>query len=197
MNDGSAPVLLGSRILQELHEKSPPDRLTLKWVLDHVQTQSFGLVLVLLAVAGAAPGVCVFAGLLMALMALQIIIGRRSPFFPNFIANYPLSTRHLEFAVKRAIPLLRILEKGIYPRWPEGVSALRRLFGLIVLILSLQLVLIPIPFSNVVPALVILLMSLAYLEGDGIALGLAMTASVATAIFAGTMARDFLLPPIG
>jgi hypothetical protein len=45
-------------------------------------------------------------------------------------------------------------------------------------ILSTTLVFIPIPLSNVVPALVIALISLAYLEEDGVLLSIALLAAV-------------------
>ena len=46
------------------------------------------------------------------------------------------------------------------------------------MILSAILVFIPIPLSNIVPALVIALISLAYLEEDGILLAIALLAAV-------------------
>ena len=46
------------------------------------------------------------------------------------------------------------------------------------MILNTTLVFIPIPLSNVVPALVIALISLAYLEEDGILLSIALLAAV-------------------
>jgi hypothetical protein len=45
-------------------------------------------------------------------------------------------------------------------------------------VLSATLVFIPIPLSNVVPALVIALISLAYLEEDGVLLSIALLAGV-------------------
>jgi hypothetical protein len=48
----------------------------------------------------------------------------------------------------------------------------------IVLILSAVLVFIPIPMSNIAPALVIVLISLAWLEEDGLQLVVAMLAGV-------------------
>jgi hypothetical protein len=44
--------------------------------------------------------------------------------------------------------------------------------------LSVALVFIPIPLSNVIPALVIAVISLAYLEEDGLLLTIAMLAAV-------------------
>ena len=46
------------------------------------------------------------------------------------------------------------------------------------MVLSATLVFIPIPLSNVVPALVIALISLAYLEEDGVLLSIALLAAV-------------------
>jgi hypothetical protein len=45
-------------------------------------------------------------------------------------------------------------------------------------ILNIALVFTPIPFSNIVPALVIALISLAYLEEDGLLLSIALLASI-------------------
>jgi hypothetical protein len=52
------------------------------------------------------------------------------------------------------------------------------LVGAVVLILSTTLVLVPIPLSNVVPASVIALISLAYLEEDGVLLSVALLAAM-------------------
>ena len=58
------------------------------------------------------------------------------------------------------------------------LEATKRLVGTIVVVLSATLVFIPIPLSNVVPTLVIALISLAYLEEDGVLLSIALLAAV-------------------
>ena len=69
-----------------------------------------------------------------------------------------------------------------------------------VLFLLGALLLVPIPFSNVVPALVIVLLAFAYLEGDGLLLWVALAAAavslaVAAAIVWGTIKGiDFIDP---
>jgi hypothetical protein len=72
------------------------------------------------------------------------------------------------------------------PRNTISDHAFKRLVGIVVAILSASLVFIPIPLSNVVPALVIALISLAYLEEDGLLLliGLLAAAIVLTTEFA-------------
>ena len=74
--------------------------------------------------------------------------------------------------------MLRYLEKVVHPRWHTPLEATKRLVGTIVVVLSATLVFIPIPLSNIVPALVIALISLAYLEEDGVLLSIALLAAV-------------------
>jgi hypothetical protein len=78
------------------------------------------------------------------------------------------------------------LEKFIHPRWARPLEATKRVAGTIVMLLSIALVFAPIPLSNIVPALVIALISVAYLEEDGLLLLIAMLAAVIvlTAAFA-------------
>ena len=66
--------------------------------------------------------------------------------------------------------MLKYLEKVIHPRWPTPHEATKRLVGTLVAILSVSLVFIPIALSNIVPASVIALILLAYIEEDGLLL---------------------------
>jgi hypothetical protein len=157
-------------MLQELHDKAPGDPFTLAWLMDRLDKQSFGLIMLLLSILAAAPGISIVAGLLLLIAAFQMIAGRPAPIFPRWIATRPLPTRHLGAFVKRAIPTLRYLEKIVYPRWPTPAEATKRVVGIAIIILSARLLLNPIPMSNIVPALVITLISLAYLEEDGLML---------------------------
>ena len=74
------------------------------------------------------------------------------------------SRRHLAALAQRSVPVLRYLEKAVHPRWHTPIEATKRLVGAVVVLLSATLMFIPIPLSNVVPALLIALISLAYLE---------------------------------
>ncbi len=130
--------------------------------------------MLLLALVAMAPGISIVAGLLLMIPAGQMIAGRPAPVFPRSIAALRLPTRHLAASVQRAVPVLRYLEKVIHPRWPTPFEATKRLVGGIVVLLSTTLVFTPIPLSNVVPARVIALISLAYLEEDGLLLSIAL-----------------------
>src|SRR5450631_3244876 len=173
-----------SVVLQKLHDEVPTDHFTLGWLMGSLRTRSYGIIMLLLALVAIAPGVSIVAGLLLMIPAFQMIAGKPAPIFPRRIAVHPLPTRHFAALVQRAVPVLRYVEKIIHPRWPTPFEATKRLVGAVVAILSTALVLSPIPLSNVLPALVIALISLAYLEQDGLLLLIALLAALIVLVVA-------------
>jgi hypothetical protein len=174
-----ARVLIPTVVLQRLHDEAPTDHFTLGWLMGSLRKRSFGIIMLLLAVVAIAPGgVSEVAGLLLMIPAFQMIAGQPAPVFPRRIATRPLPTRHLAALVQRAVPVLRYLEKVVHPRWPTPIEATKRLVGAVVVILNTTLVFTPIPLGNVLPALMIALISLAYLQEDGLLLSIALLAAV-------------------
>jgi hypothetical protein len=174
--DANAPVA-ASLVLQQLHDQVPQDHFTLRWLLGRLHKQAFGIIILILAVIAVAPGASIVAGALLFIPAIEMILGRPSPTFPRKVFDYPLPTHRLAALVQRAIPLLRRLERVIYPRWLTPHDATKRVVGLVVAILSASLVFIPIPLSNIVPAFVIVLIAIAYVEDDGLLLSIGMLAA--------------------
>jgi hypothetical protein len=168
-----------SVVLQGLLDDAPADQFKLAWLLGHLHRRSFGFIMLLLALVAMLPGISYVAGLLLAVPALEMIAGRVAPVFPTRIATRPLPTRHLARVVRRAIPVLRYLERAIHPRWHTPLEVTKRVVGVVVLMLTVLLLLAPVPMIQVVPALVIVLISLAYLEEDGILLSIALLIAVA------------------
>ena len=170
MTPDSSALLHTSAVLQRLHDEAPKDHFTLSWLMGSLQKRSFGMIMLLLALVAMVPGLSIVAGLLLMIPASQMIMGQSAPVFPRCIAARPLPTRHLAAVVQRAVPALKYLEKIIHPRWPTPFEATKRLVGVVVILLSMTLVFAPIPLSNVVPAIVLAAISLAYLEEDGLLL---------------------------
>jgi hypothetical protein len=170
-----------SVVLERLHRAAPKDELTVRWVLDHLDRQSFGVVLLLAAIVAVVPGICSFAGLVIAISGFEMAVGRNQPYFPHWIARRPLRARRLRPVVTFAIARLRWLETIIRPRWLPVASKLTRVVGLTVLLASVRLILVPFPFSNVLPALVIAVVALAYLEEDGLLLLIGLVLAVGNA----------------
>jgi hypothetical protein len=167
-----------SVILQKLHSEAPAaGYFTLDWLMSKLQKQSFGLLMLVLSLVAAAPGICLVGGLLLLIPAFQMIIGRAAPAFPRWISARPLPTRHLGTVVQRAIAVLKYLEKIIHPRGRIPGEASKRVVGIAVVLLCARLILTPIPLSNILPAVVIALISLAYAEEDGLILSICLGAA--------------------
>jgi hypothetical protein len=175
-------LLLTSEILQRLHDAAPNDKFTLNWLMSLLDKRSFGLIMLMCAVVAVLPGVSIVAGLLLIVIGVQMIEGRPAPAFPDGLAGRPLPARHLAKVIRSFLPALKHLEQISHPRWPTPHDATKRVVGVAVLILSLAVTFTPLPLSNIPPALAIALISLAYLEEDGLllAMGLAFGALVVT-----------------
>jgi hypothetical protein len=166
-----------SVVLQRLHHDLPTDHFTLGWLMHSLDKRSFGIIMILLALVAIVPGLSIVAGMLLVIPAFQMIAGKPAPVFPRRIAARSLPTRRLAAVVQRSVPVLRYLEKAIHPRWHAHFEAAKRPVGAVGALLSATLVFIPIPLSNMVPALAIALISLAYLEEDGVLLSISLLAA--------------------
>jgi hypothetical protein len=173
------PRAPSSRVLQELLAQAPADFFTLAWLTSFLRERSFGIMLLFTGLLGTIPVGSTIPGLMLLALAIQLIVGRREPVFPAFISHRPLPTRHLVSVGRRAVPILLFLERAVHPRWPGAFDALKHGVGVLILLLTVALLLTPVPLSNVVPAVIISLMSLAYVEEDGLLLMLSVAAAIA------------------
>jgi len=182
-----------SVVLQQLHDEMPSDHVTLGWLMSRLHKRSYGMIMLLLALIAMVPGICIVAGLLIMIPAFEMIAGKPAPQFPHRIAKHPLPTRHFAAFLRRAMPVLSYLEKLTHPRWSGIVEVSKPLVGIIVVILGSIVVFAPIPLVNVVPALVIALISLAYLEEDGLLLLIGLLAAIVVLTIAATAVWETVL----
>lgn len=163
-----------SDILASLAESWPGERLSLGDIVRELGDRGHGILLFVLALPGAIPGIATFAAVPLTLVAVQMAIGLPRPWLPRFLADRSLARRDFAAMVARAVPYLRRLERLLKPRFTAVVGPVgERLIGLICVILALLLT-IPILF-NVPLALPVAIMALAVIERDGLfaAIGLA------------------------
>jgi hypothetical protein len=148
---------------------------TIGAVLDEIADRGFGLILLILALPAAlpipAPGYATPFGIMMALLGLQMIRGRTTPWLPEGIRKRSVKKSKLEWTVKNAGIPLRFVEWVIRPRL-SGLARSRAflaLVGVIVLLMSISMSL-PIPLTNTAPSFVIFVLAAGILEEDGLVL---------------------------
>ena len=167
-----------SRVLQEVIRQAPAECVTIGWLTSTLHRHSFGIIMLSLGLLATTPVGSTVPGLILAVIAVQLIVGRAEPVFPHFIMTRRLPTKQLLRLGGHAIHVLKYLEKLVHPRWPRAFEAAKRAVGVMVLLLTLVLLLTPVPLSNVAPAMVISLISLAYVEEDGLLLSVGFLAAI-------------------
>jgi hypothetical protein len=170
-------------------------------MLSTLHQRSFGVVMLFLGILATAPVGSTIPGIVLAAVAFQMIAGIREPIFPRFITERWLPTPYFVRLGLRAVPLLRHLERVVHPRWPLAFDVGSRFVGVVVLLLSAVLLLTPIPLSNIAPAILVVLISLAYIEEDGLLLcvsffGAFVLVGIASAAVWGTILGTLLLSDV-
>jgi hypothetical protein len=167
-----------SRVLEDLLHQAPLEYFTVGWLMSNLHRRSFGVVILFLGLLATVPIGSTVPGLMLAAVAFQMIAGSCEVVFPQFIASRSLPTRYLFCIGRRGLPVLKILEQAVHPRWPLAFEAAKRLVGVMVLLLTVVLLLTPVPLSNIAPAIVIALIALTYTQEDGLLLCFALLAAV-------------------
>src|SRR5437867_4396588 len=167
-----------SRVLEEVIHQASAEYVTVGWLTSTLHRHSFGIIMLSLGLLATTPVGSTVPGFILAVMAVQLIFGRAKPVFPHFIMTRRLPTKQILRLGGRAIHVLKYLEKVVHPRWPITFEAAKCAVGVMILLLTAVLLLTPVPLSNVAPAMVISLISLAYVEEDGLLLSVALLAAI-------------------
>ena len=116
------------------------------------------------------PGLSTPFGIAVLLIGIRITF-RQKPWLPKFIRQRRISAPHLMKVLTGGIRFAKLMEKVVKPRmhflhsWPGAVN----LIGLGIVAGGLLLLLpLPIPFSNMVPAWAVVLLTAGMMERDGL-----------------------------
>ncbi len=163
-------------------------------ILRGMDGRAFGALLLIFAfpnVLPAPPGLAAVLGLPLIYLSSQMMLGR-TPWLPPFIDNRSLSRANFMALIARANPLLTRAERLLRQRLSFLTSAAaERALGGLCLALSLVLIL-PIPFGNLMPALAICVIALGILERDGLWIIAGLCVAVAAFFWVGGLAYAFV-----
>jgi len=158
-------------------DRAEGTHVTVGWLMAELGDRSFGLTLLVMAIVALMPGASPLVGVLIAWPSIQLILGHEEAVLPRLLARREVSVDRLARLIAVVAPRLAWIERLIRPRLPNLFETTRPMTGTAMLLLGLSLIL-PVPFTHVVPALVIMMLALAYLEEDGLALLLALFAAL-------------------
>jgi hypothetical protein len=180
-----------SQALGRLLEETPPDRISVGWIAAQLESRSFGFLMLVLALAGLAPGIASVSGFLLAIPSLQMIAGHRTLVLPEFLSNCSASTAGFAKWVRRIIPVFAAIER-IVPAGVHGrLAGATRLIGVIDLLLAIAIIM-PVPFAYIPPTLAIIAISFAQIEDSVALLAIAFAIAALAIFFVGLVSWEVL-----
>lgn len=159
-----------SEILADMAADTSRERVSIADLVRAMDGRAFGALLLVFAFPNALPAIPGTSGILglpLLFLAAQMTLGR-PPWLPRFISLRGMARSDFANLVDRVTPWLERADKLTASRLHLLVDGpAERLVGLICLILATVLVL-PVPFGNMLPGLAICMVALGVLERDGL-----------------------------
>lgn len=153
-------------------DESRPEKVTLADILDLSGERTFGFLFVLLSFPSAlpipAPGYSVPFGIVMFLLAVQLIAGRQRPWLPNSWKTKGFGLVQIQKVIKKGVPWLKRIEVFSRPRLTPVCTSYpgRVLIGVAIALMAICMM-IPIPGTNTLPAMGIFVTGFGLLDDDG------------------------------
>lgn len=200
-DEGARPGIGTRALLDRFADGAGDETVPLGEVFVGLGRRSFGMLLFISTLPAFVP-IPGFAGAasgpFAVLIGLQLLVGQRQPWLPAFIARRGPRRATMRRFRDRVSPLLVRLERVVRPRLPAILDhRLASVFTGLQLVGLGILLLLPIPLTNYLFAVVLLLFALALIERDGrLMIGawvtgaiVGTTVSVLSGSLAGAMAR--------
>jgi len=130
------------------------------------------------------------------LLSAQIILGRRSPWLPRKIARYKFPRLFAQILLKNLHRVTRIVEKITRPRFTKIADNpyVWRFNGLCIFWLALLLI-SPVPLTNPIPTIGILMIAVAMIESDGLLMCVSYIFTALTTLLFGLIIYVLWLTP--
>jgi hypothetical protein len=160
-----------TKLLENVVNADSSDKMLVKDLIDAMNEVGFGLVMMIFAFGFVIPLPPPFPSIIatpLVLFAIQMILGFQAPHLPKRFCNISVKRSTVATLVKKSMPYISKIEKFLRPRLLFMNSpSFQRVIGIFVFIFT-SFVLLPIPLSNFIPGLGVLIISFGLLGRDGL-----------------------------
>jgi hypothetical protein len=178
----SSSPLQTSKMLQSLLRQHSGETIRLGELIYSLGGRAFSPTLLICALPEAMPlpiaGISAIIGAPLVIFSGQLLLGFSSPWLPQWLMNRAFKRQDFEKIVGQVLRYLKRCERVICPRWQWATHPVtERFLGFLFLVLALVIVL-PIPFGNMLPAIAVIVISLGLIESDGLLVVIGTIASL-------------------
>ncbi len=171
-----------SLVLRAVIDTAPGDTISVREIIEAFGERAFGFVIILFSLPNcipAPPGMNSVFGIPVLLFAVQLALGFKKPWLPRRIMEKRFRVVTFRKIIDKAEPRLQWVEKCLRPRHTALFGARGdRLIGIFAIVLALC-VIVPLPGTNWVPSIALVILSMAILQEDGLVLGFGILTGLA------------------
>lgn len=171
-DDSDDNVHRTSEVFLALKTLGEGDRISLGALTEALGDRGFGILVLIFALPNIIPmipGVSTISGVVIAIVGLQMLFGRRSPWLPGFVAQRTLPRAQLAAMIDRTIGWIIKLERVARPRAVFMVRGpMWMLIGAMCILLGFILALPLSWIGNFPPGVALVVMSVGLMEEDGL-----------------------------
>ncbi len=163
---------LSAELQREFLETDRDATVTLQDLMAIAGERAFGFLFVVLALPSAlpvpAPGYSIPFGIVLFLLAAQLVAGAKQPWVPQRFAKHSVPLSNVQAFLKTGLPWLQRIESVARPRLlPVCTTAIGRIvIGCTIALMAISMMII-IPGTNTLPAIGIFVTGFGLLEDDG------------------------------
>lgn len=176
-------------VIQRLKNSTKAKETSVNAVLEAFEHRGFGPLLLipalfLLLPTGALPGVPIVCSVILSLITLQILLGRKHPWLPNRLRNMRFRTRKLQNGLDKITPAAKIIDRYTGPRMLWLITPLsQKCIAMVCLLLAISIIPIGlIPFAVDPIAIAVIILALGITVGDGLIIAVGIVTGLASAI---------------
>jgi hypothetical protein len=163
--------IITTKIIEDVVNSSSSDRIPIRDLVEAMDAVGFGLVMMIFAFGIIIPLPPPFPSLIalpLVIFATQMVMGYHAPKLPKRFSEMSLKRSVLAMLVQKSSPYIRKVERILRPRLLFMTSRIaERVVGFFILIFA-SFIVLPMPLSNFIPGLGILIISFGMLGKDGL-----------------------------
>jgi hypothetical protein len=163
--------IITTQVIEDVVNSSSSDRIPFQDLVHAMDSVGFGLVMMIFAFGIIIPTPPPFPSIIsipLVVFSMQMMIGYQAPKLPKKFSKLTVKRSVLATLVKKSSPYIRKVERILRPRLLFMTSNIAdRIVGFFVLLFS-SFVLLPMPLSNFIPGLGVLIISFGLLGKDGL-----------------------------
>lgn len=167
-HQSSSEILLELVAVPEHQEK-----FTYRSIIKRLDKRAFGIGILLFSLPlvlpfSMIPGFSALFSIPIVIFAIQMIFARKVLWLPRFIADREIPRAKLTKVIKITVPYLKKIEHLLKPRWAFMETRVAEFITGVFIFLLAILLMLPIPFSNIIYSGILVLLSLGIVEKDGL-----------------------------